>query len=98
MQSETAIARTTALEEVLERASILARRLSTAGMVISAADRFVIAASQTLISASAEELSFEEIRAKLQKVRQRLEGHAVIPSDKEMQKGLNPTPQENCQQ
>ena len=62
---------------VIQRTSLLARRLSVAGMKISLADRFVIVASQTLISASAERLSFEEIKARLELVRQRLGTESV---------------------
>lgn len=64
--------RTHNLDTVIRKTLALARRLSAAGMSISMADRFVIAASQTLISASAEELSFEEIKARLEQVRQGL--------------------------
>jgi putative DNA methylase len=75
--------KTKSLEEVIKIAFGLAQRLSAGGMAISTTDHFVIAASQTLISASAEELSFEEIKARLEDVRQRLEGHAITPSDKD---------------
>jgi putative DNA methylase len=60
------------VNEITRKTLALARRLSSGGMTISGADHFVIAASQTLISASAEELSFEEIKARLQEVRQKL--------------------------
>lgn len=59
-------------QEVIRKTLELARRLSAGGMTISGADHFVIAASQTLISASAEELSFEEIKARLLKVREKV--------------------------
>jgi putative DNA methylase len=65
-------ARALEIGAVIQISLILARRLSAAGMEISAADHFVIAASQTLISASAEQLTFEEIRARLEVVRRRL--------------------------
>ena len=41
-------------------------------MGVSSADRFVIASSQTLIASSADQLSFEEIKARLEFVRERL--------------------------
>jgi putative DNA methylase len=66
------------LEEVIERAMQLGRKLSVAGMEISAGDRFVIAASQALISASAEQLTFEQIKARLEQLRQRLEEKAQV--------------------
>ena len=70
----SAEARSHGIEAVMQRTSLLANKLSGAGMEISSADRFVIAASQTLISASAEQLSFEQMRAKLEDVRHHLEG------------------------
>ena len=57
------------MDAVIQVSSVLAERLSAAGMYISAADRFVIAASQTLIAASARHLSYEEIKATLEHVR-----------------------------
>jgi putative DNA methylase len=63
---------------VLERSYSLARTLVGAGMDVSRADRFVIASSQTLIASSAEQLSFEEIKARLELVRERL-GHESAP-------------------
>lgn len=70
-------ARVHSIETVMQRTPLLAAKLSDAGMVISTADLFVIAASQTLISASAEQLSFEQIKARLEYVRKRLEEKAV---------------------
>ncbi len=61
------------IDAILSRTTRLTRELSGAGMHISNADRFVIAASQTLIAASAEMLSFEQMKARLQDVRLRLQ-------------------------
>jgi len=73
------------VQAVLRKTLELARRLSAGGMTISGADHFVIAASQTLISASAEELSFEEIKARLLDVRQKLIGGlAPVTPSKQM--------------
>lgn len=74
---------------VIERTVHLADRLSTAGMYISCADRFVIASSQMLISASAEQLSFDEFKAKLEEMRQRIESPPAALRDAE-QKPLEP--------
>ena len=56
-------------QAVIGRTFTLASRLEVAGMSISSADRFVIAASQMLVSASAESLSFDEIKARLERLR-----------------------------
>jgi putative DNA methylase len=58
--------------EVISRALDLANKLSSAGMDVSSSDRFVIAASQTLICSSAEQMSFDQIKDRLENVRQRL--------------------------
>jgi putative DNA methylase len=67
---------------IIQTTQHIAKTLSVAGMQISNSDRFVIAASQTLISASAEHLSFEQIKARLEDVRRRLEAknmQKVVP-------------------
>jgi hypothetical protein len=46
-------------------------------MAVSRADRVVVAASQTLVSASSEHLSFEEIKARLELVRKRLDNESA---------------------
>src|SRR6266700_2366326 len=60
------------INAVLERSVSLTNTLLSAGMEVSRADRFVIASSQTLIAASAEQLPFEQIKARLEFVRERL--------------------------
>jgi len=67
------------INAVLERSESLAKTLVSAGMVVSRADRFVIASSQTLIAASAEQLPFEEIKARLELMRERL-GNGSAPT------------------
>ena len=65
------------MNAVLERSAFLAKTLLSAGMEVSRADRFVIASSQTLIAASSERLPFEEIKARLELVRERLQNEAA---------------------
>ncbi|HEV2398779.1 MAG TPA: DNA methyltransferase [Candidatus Sulfotelmatobacter sp.] len=60
------------IETVLEKSASFAKTLVDAGMEVSGADRVVIASSQTLIASSAEQLPFEEIKARLELVRERL--------------------------
>jgi putative DNA methylase len=84
-------------KEVTERTSLLAERLSMAGMSISSSDRFVIAASQMLISASAEQLSFEEFKGRLGQMCQRKESPtpafvAREAKQKPLEPGLASTP------
>ena len=47
-------------------------------MEISDSDRFVIASSQTLIASSADRLPFEDIKARLELVREQL-GNESLP-------------------
>jgi putative DNA methylase len=61
------------VEDILRRTSALTTELSDAGMDLSPADFFVIAASQTLIRPSLGRLTFEQIKVRLEAVRQRLE-------------------------
>jgi putative DNA methylase len=67
------------IDVVLEKSSSLAKTLVRAGMGVSSADRFVIGSSQTLIASSAEQLPFEEIKARLELVRERLRNGSESP-------------------
>jgi putative DNA methylase len=58
--------------EVLERAERFANRLEEAGMTISLGDRFVIGAAQALILSAVERLSFDQMRNRLEALRQQL--------------------------
>lgn len=60
----------TTAPSLMERTEQQARPLEAAGMTLSSADRFVIAASQLLVDAGPEVLSYEEIRGRLEAVRQ----------------------------
>jgi putative DNA methylase len=66
------------IDAVLEKSVSFAKTLLGAGMDVSRADRFVIAASQTLIAPSGEQLSFEDIKARLELVRQRLGNESLL--------------------
>ena len=68
------------IDAVIERSVSFAKRLLSAGMEISDADRFVIASSQTLIAASAEQLTFDEIKLRLELVRERLRNQSMPPT------------------
>lgn len=59
-------------DDVIDETLHLAKRLTAAGMNVSAADRFVIGASQSLIAASAERMSFDEIKSRLGSLRRDL--------------------------
>jgi len=68
---------------IIKKAVLLAHKLQTAGLSISAADYFVIAASQAIISTSPEALSFEQMERRLESLQLALKttGHgAVWPS------------------
>jgi putative DNA methylase len=65
------------INAVIERSASFAKKLLSAGMEISDADRFVIASSQTLISAAVEQLSFDEIKKRLELVRERLDNEST---------------------
>lgn len=56
-------------QNVCQAVEVLATRLESAGLRISAGDRFVIGAAQTLIARSADDLGFDEIRIDLEEVR-----------------------------
>ena len=71
------------IDTVLAKSRSLAERLHWAGMDVSNADRFVIASAQSLIASSAEQLPFEEIKTRLELVRERLRDEvatATMPS------------------
>ncbi len=59
-------------EPILERVERVAQQLEDAGLHVSRADRFVIAASQLLIDAGPEVLSYDDIKERLEELRQRL--------------------------
>ena len=59
-------------EPLLERVERLAQQLEAAALHVSRADRFVIAASQLLIDAGPEVLSYEDIRERLEALRQQV--------------------------
>ncbi|MBX3709539.1 MAG: hypothetical protein KIT56_10085 [Gammaproteobacteria bacterium] len=60
-------------QTIIERTNTLATKLEAAGMNISNMDRFVIASSQSLIAASTEKLSFDEIKKRLELLRDKLD-------------------------
>jgi putative DNA methylase len=66
------------INTVLGRSAAFAKILLGAGMEISDSDRFVIASSQTLIASSADRLPFEDIKARLELVREQL-GNESLP-------------------
>lgn len=59
-------------DTVIARATALARKLESGGMILSTADRFVITASQALIAASAEAVPFDDIQQRLEGLRARV--------------------------
>jgi putative DNA methylase len=59
-------------EPILERVERVAQQLEDAGLHVSRGDRFVIAASQLLIDAGPEVLSYQDIKERLEELRQRL--------------------------
>lgn len=77
------------IDAVIQRSGSFAKRLLSAGMEISDADRFVIASSQTLIAASAEQLTFDDVKARLELVRERLRIEATPPTVAAWDSALN---------
>jgi putative DNA methylase len=75
---------------VLEKSASFAEVLVGAGMGVSSADRFVIASSQTLIASSAEQLSFEDIKARLELVRDRLRSESTLGAVSARDSALQP--------
>ncbi|MGA8492648.1 MAG: DNA methyltransferase [Terriglobales bacterium] len=78
------------IETVLEKSVSFAKTLVTAQMEVSRADRFVIASSQTLIASSAEQLSFEDIKARLELVRERLRNESAPAAASARDSALHP--------
>lgn len=77
------------IDAVIERSVSYAKRLLSAGMKISDADRFVIASSQTLIATSAEKLTFDDIKARLELVRERLRNKSMPSTGAARDSALN---------
>lgn len=57
---------------ILRRTAQLAAKLEAEGLHISTADHFVIAASQILIESAAEALTFDEIKSRLEHLKDQI--------------------------